>query len=82
MSSASRISASDTSLAPASTMRMASSVPATTRSRSVSSSDSSGGFTTNPPSSSLPTRTAPTGTGNGMSDTISAALAPFIARMS
>ena len=30
----------------------------------------------------LPIRTAPTGIGNGMSDTISAADAPFIARMS
>jgi hypothetical protein len=30
----------------------------------------------------LPIRTAPTGVGNGMSEIISAALAPFIARMS
>ena len=82
MSSASRISASETSLAPASTIRIASSVPATTRSSSASRSDSSSGFTTNPPSSSLPMRTAPTGVGDGMSEIISAALAPFIARMS
>ena len=44
MSSASRISASGTSLAPASTIRMASSVPDTTRSRSDSSSCSSVGL--------------------------------------
>jgi hypothetical protein len=30
----------------------------------------------------MPIRTAATGAGKGMSDTISAALAPFIARMS
>ena len=82
MSSASRISASETSWAPASTMRIASSVPATTRSSGLSGSHSSSGLTTKPPSSSWPMRTAPTGVGNGMSDTISAALAPFIARMS
>ena len=82
MSSASRISASGISLAPASTIRMASSVPATIRSRSVfSSRSSSSGLTTKLPSI-LPIRTAPTGVGNGMSDTISAAEAPFIARMS
>ena len=82
MSSASRISASVISLAPASTIRMASSVPATTRSSGDSSSHSSSGFTRKLPSASWPIRTAPTGTGNGMSDTISAALVPFIARMS
>ena len=82
MSSASRISASEISLAPASTMRMASSVPETTRSSGLSSIHSSSGLTTKLPSSSWPMRTAPTGNGNGMSDTISAALAPFIARMS
>ena len=82
MSSASRISASGISLAPASTIRIASSVPATTRSRSVSSrSDSSGGLTTKLPSI-LPMRTAPTGVGSGTSEIISAAEAPFIARMS
>jgi hypothetical protein len=63
-------------------MRIASSVPATTRSSGLSSSHSSSGFTTNPPSASWPIRTAPTATGNGMSDTMSAALAPFIARTS
>jgi hypothetical protein len=82
MSSASRISASAISLAPASTIRMASSVPATTRSSGDSSSHSSSGLTRKFPSASWPMRTAPTGAGKGMSDTISAALAPFMARMS
>ena len=82
MSSASRISASVASLAPASTMRIASSVPATTRSSGLSRSHSSSGFTMKLPSESCPIRTAPTGAGNGMSEIISAALAPFIARMS
>ena len=82
MSSASRISASGISLAPASTIRMASSVPATIRSRSVLSTRSSSlGLTTKLPST-LPIRTAPTGVGNGMLETISAAEAPFMARMS
>ena len=86
MSSASRISASVTSLAPASTIRMASSVPATTRSSVLSfslpaRSDSSVGLTTKLPSI-LPMRTAPTGVGNGTLEIISAAEAPFIARMS
>ncbi len=81
MSSASRISASGISLAPASTIRIASSVPATTRSRSDSSSASSAGLTTKLPST-LPIRTAPTGVGNGTLETISAAEAPFMARMS
>ena len=82
MSSASRISASETSLAPASTIRMASSVPATTRSSELSCIVSSVGFTRMSPSSLRPMRTAPTGTGNGMSETASAALAAFMARMS
>ncbi len=92
MSSASRISASGISLAPASTIRMASSVPATIRSRSEwlspseddpasASSSSSLGLTTKLPSI-LPMRTAPTGVGSGMSEIISAAEAPFMARMS
>ena len=81
MSSASRISASGTSLAPASTIRTASSVPDTTRSMSAVSSASSVGLTTKLPST-LPTRTAPTGIGKGMLETISAAEAPFMARMS
>ena len=51
MSRASRISASVTPLAPASTIRIASSVPATIRSRSSSSCVSSSGLTTNSPSS-------------------------------
>ena len=81
MSSASRISASGTSLAPHSTIRTASSVPATTRSMSAVRSCSSVGLTTKLPST-LPMRTAPTGVGYGMSEIISAADAPFIARMS
>lgn len=70
--------------APASTMRIASAVPATMRSRSLlplSSSDSSGGLTTIVPSI-LPMRTAPIGSGSGIEDSVSAADAPFIARMS
>ena len=81
MSSASRISASGISLAPASTIRMASSVPETTRSRSAVRRSSSFGLTTKLPSI-LPIRTAPTGSGKGMLETISAAEAPFMARMS
>ena len=82
MSSASRISASGISRAPASTIRIASSVPATIRSRSLAPSRSSSrGLTTKLPSI-LPIRTAPTGVGSGMSEIISAAEAPFIARMS
>ena len=81
MSSASSISASVISFAPASTIRIASSVPATIRSSSDSGMSASSGLTTNLPSS-LPIRTAPTCVGNGMSDRASAAEAPFIARMS
>ncbi len=81
MSSASRISASGTSLAPHSTISTASSVPATTRSMSAVSSCSSVGLTTKLPST-LPIRTAPTAVGYGMSEIISAADAPFIARTS
>ena len=81
MSSASSISASVISLAPASTIRIASSVPATIRSSSARECGSSAGLTTNLPSS-LPIRTAPICVGNGMSDSASAAEAPFIARMS
>ena len=46
-----------------------------------STSSSSSGLTTKLPSI-LPTRTAPTGAGNGTLDTISAAEAPFMASMS
>jgi hypothetical protein len=91
ISRASRISASGISLAPASTIRIASSVPATIRSRSEPpSSDSapadpsrsaSEGLTTKLPSI-LPMRTAPTGVGKGMSESITAVDAPFMARMS
>ena len=45
------------------------------------SSCSSVGLTTKLPST-LPMRTAPTGNGSGISEIISAAEAPFIARMS
>src|SRR3954467_12367107 len=61
---------------------MASCVPATTRSSLGSRSVSSGGFTTKLPSSSMPTRTAPTGTSTGMSEIWIAADAPFIASTS
>ncbi len=81
MSSASRISASVTPSAPASTIRIASSVPDTIRSRSSSSSLSSSGLTTKSPSS-FPIRTAPTCLATGISEMASAAEAPFIARMS
>ena len=81
MSSASRISASGISLAPASTIRMASSVPATIRSRSMPTRSASSGLTTKLPSI-LPMRTAPTGVGSGTGESISAVDAPFIARMS
>ena len=57
-------------------------MPATTRSMSAVSSCSSVGLTTKSPPSTLPMRTAPTAVGNGTSETISAADAPFMARMS
>ena len=81
MSRASSTSASVTNFAPHSTIRIASSVPETTRSMSRSSQFSSEGLTTKSPSS-LPIRTAPTCFGSGMSETAIAAEAPFIARMS
>ena len=81
MSRASRISASATPVAPASTIRIASSVPATIRSSSSSSCVSSSGLTTKSPSS-LPIRTAPTWAATGTGEIASAAEAPFIARMS
>ena len=56
-------------------------MPATIRSSSDSGISASSGLTTNLPSI-LPMRTAPTWVGKGMSDTASAAEAPFIARMS
>ena len=81
MSRASRISASVTPSAPASTIRIASSVPATIRSSSSSSERSSDGLTTNSPSS-LPTRTAPTWAATGIGEIARAAEAPFMARLS
>ena len=47
----------------------------------LSVASSSGGLTTKLPST-LPMRTAPTGVGSGTSEIMSAADAPFIARMS
>ena len=68
-------------LAPASTIITASRVPATTRSRSLSSSWLVVGLVTNSPLM-RPTRTAPMGPRNGMLLTASAAEAPLTARMS
>ena len=81
MSRASRISCSVTPDAPASTIRIASSVPATIRSSSSSSWRSSSGLTTKSPSS-LPIRTEPTCLLTGISEIARAAEAPFMARMS
>ena len=82
MSSASRISASGTSLAPHSTIRIGL-VGAGDDEIHVGRRAAAPrvGLTTKLPSI-LPIRTAPTGVGNGMSEIISAADAPFIARMS
>ncbi len=82
-SNASRRVSSDTSRAPASTIVIASRVPATTRSRSVSfsSSHTSGGFTTRRPSRN-PMRTAPTGPPKGIEEIDSAADAPMTASTS
>ena len=82
MSSASRISASGISLAPASTIRMASSVPETTRSSSDSSSSVLLGRVDDEVAVDLADPHRADGLGNGMSEIISAAEAPFIARMS
>ena len=79
--SASRRSSSLTSLAPASTIEMASRVPATTRSSVDSSSSCRVGLMTKS-SSIMPMRTAPTGPWNGSSLSMSAADAPLIDRMS
>ena len=80
-SSASRRVSSGTWSAPASIIVRASCVPTTTRSRVDSSSASSEGLTTNS-SSIRAMRTAPTGPRNGSGDTISAADAPLMQRMS
>ncbi len=82
-SNASRIVSSGISSAPASTIVSASGVPTTMRSRSLSPSSTSGsdGFTTSWPSI-RPIRTAPTGPMKGSGETISAAEAPLMQRMS
>ena len=79
--SASSKSDSDTSREPPSTMMMLSAVPATTMSISLSSSWLTVGSTTSWPFT-RPTRTAPIGSGNGMSERQTAAEAPIRARTS
>ena len=78
---ASAITSSVRSLAPASTIMIASRVPETTRSSSDSSSWLYVGLTTNSPSM-RPTRTAPTGPRNGISLMVSAADAAIVPMMS
>ena len=80
-SSASTSVSSSISSAPASTMVMASGVPQTTRSSVESCSSTSVGFSSSWPSM-RPMRTAPTGPMKGSGDSISAADAPFMPRMS
>ena len=80
-SSAAIRSASGISRVPPSTMMMLSAVPATTMSMSLPSSCSKVGSTTNWPST-RPTRTAPIGSGNGMSERLIAAEAPIRASTS
>src|SRR5918993_657688 len=81
-SMASTMTSSGTSFAPASTIVIASFVPATTRSRSLSAIWSYVGLRTKSPSSVLPTRTAPIGPSKGMSDIASAAEAPTMLTVS
>ncbi len=78
---ASRITLSETSLAPASTMTTASFVPATTISSALSFSCANVGLTTNAPSI-YATRVPETGPPNGMSEIVSAVEAPMIERIS
>ena len=81
-SSASRIFSSGISFAPASTIVSPSFVPTTIRSSSpLSSLSRRVGLTTSSPSI-RPTRTAPTGPRNGSGESISAADAPLMQRMS
>ncbi len=75
---ASSMSASLTSLAPASTIRMASLVPATTTDISEAFCSSIPGLMTNLPST-LPTLTPPIGPWKGVGETDSAIDAPFMA---
>jgi hypothetical protein len=72
---------SATSCAPASTIVIASGVPQTIRSSVDSFVSGRVGLTTSSPSRQ-PTRTAPTGPRNGIGDSMSAAEAPLMARMS
>ena len=82
ISSASRSTSSGTSSAPASTIVRPSFVPTTIRSSDVSSQFCcSVGLMTSSPSS-RPMRTAPTGPKNGSGESISAADAPLMHRMS
>ena len=80
-SRAATITSSGTSSAPASTIRMASRVPAMRRSRSDLSISAKVGLAMNWPST-RPTRTAATGPFQGMSEIIMAADAALMARMS
>ena len=72
---------SATSLAPDSTIKTASSVPAMTSSSDDSACSPVVGLAMSLPST-MPTRTAPTGPSNGMPARQSAAEAPFMARTS
>ncbi len=78
---ASKIVSSGTSFAPASTIMMASLVPATTRLRSLTSLLSNVGLMTNSPSTN-PTETAPIGPSKGMSEIDRAIEEPIIATTS
>jgi len=79
--SASSIRSSGSSSAPASTIRMASLVPAMRRSSVDAAICSTVGLMTNAPSMK-PTRTAPIGPSQGMSERCTAALAPMMPRTS
>ena len=78
---ASSISCSEISLEPASTIKIASSVPATARFRRLTSNCAGVGLTINCPSMS-PTRTPAIGPSKGISDTHKAAEAPIMAGIS
>ena len=69
------------SLASDSTIKTASSVPATTMSKNDSSSSSNDGLRTYSPSMN-PTRAAPMGPSNGVPEIVNAAEAPIIAAIS
>ncbi len=80
-SRAATITCSSTSLAPHSTIRIASFVPAMRRSRSERSISAKVGLKTKSPSI-RPTRTAPTGPPKGMSEIVSAIEAPLMSSTS